>query len=219
MPIGRLLRDFRLAWSPVTRSCRPADLEQIAASGGLDAANVAFLKIRRLDAIGSRVRALDWPEVDDVLRMRLPSGVRQILLAAVHDRYLQEASVRLDTEAAVEALRERPQYLALHSGPRVVHQAQALATLLVLDRLYPTAAPHEVGPDLHDDPWLAALTGTLAPHEQAADAAQPDIAALLDEARYERRGGPSTRWRTGPFGTDSRCGAAWTSTTPSALGR
>jgi hypothetical protein len=92
VPVGRLLRDFRISLISADEHLSAACLERLIASGAFDAANIAFMKVRRHDALGCPERALDGAEIDDLFRMRLPAAVREALLVAMHRRHLATAA-------------------------------------------------------------------------------------------------------------------------------
>ncbi|ABS05847.1 protein DpdD [Kineococcus radiotolerans] len=188
-PVGRLLRDFRLSLAAGDEALSARYLQRLIDSGSLDTANITYLKIRRLNALGARERTLDLPEFDDVLRMRLPRGVRQVLLAAVHERYLGDAEAHQDTAWARQALQRHPHLSALQSGGDVTGPREALSTLLVLNRLYPNQAQAPNEELWRDDPWLRALAEDIppaatSPAPATAPAVEPDVPALLNAARY-----------------------------------
>ncbi|WP_432571577.1 protein DpdD [Kineococcus sp. SYSU DK005] len=184
VPVGRLLRDLRLALAGRDEDLVAQGLARLSASGGLDAANIAYLKIHSLDALGRGEKVLDLPDIHDVLRLRMPRHVRQVLLAAVHERYLSRPAERGDVDAAVEVLRLYPQYATLQAGAREGLSSQALSGLLVLDHLYPAqATPVDVPTDA--GAWVHLLAQRLL---QSAPAlvTTVDIPALLDQGRYEQ---------------------------------
>lgn len=189
VPVGRLLRDFRISLISADEDLSAACLERLIASGAFDAANIAFMKVRRHDALGFPERALDGAEIDDVFRMRLPAAVREALLVAIHRRYLAAAAAAHDVDAALVVLRQHPEFVTVLSGAAKLERTQAQAALLALALTHPPSADvvglHAATDGAHD-PWLATLRDRLPlpsapPHAPTAT----DIRDLLEAGAYD----------------------------------
>ncbi|NYF57179.1 protein DpdD [Micromonospora purpureochromogenes] len=190
VPVGRLLRDFRIALLSGDEQLSAVYLQRLVASGAFDATNTAFLRIRRHDALGFPERALDGAEVDDLFRIRLPAAIRETMLVAVHRRHLVAAAAGRDVDAARDVLLRYPQYASLLGGPSQVRRPEARSALLTLALAYPTSADLEtlrVALADADDPWLIALRERLP--ASAPTRAKPGINTirdLIDEGAFEQ---------------------------------
>jgi hypothetical protein len=194
VPVGRLLRDFRIALISADEPLSAICLERLVASGAFDAANIAFLKVRRHDALGFPERALDGAEVDDLFRMRLPAAVREALLVAVHRRYLATAAAALDVDAACDVLGQRPELATVLAGPAKLDRVEAQAALLALALAYPPSADvaglHAATRDAQGL-WLMALRDRLpTPPSSTRTPSATDIRDLLEAGAYD------AAWRT-----------------------
>jgi hypothetical protein len=191
VPVGRLLRDFRVSLASADEHLSAVCLQRLVASGAFDAANIVFLRVRRHDALGFPERALDSPEIDDLFRMRLPTGVREALLAAVHHRHLTDAAARGDPYAARDVLLPHPHFASLLAGPARLERPDAQAALLALALTFPTsadtAALHAATQQARD-PWLRVLHEHLpSPHPPASpgESALANIRDLLEAGVYD----------------------------------
>ncbi|MFG1757035.1 protein DpdD [Micromonospora echinofusca] len=189
-PVGRLLRDFRIALLSGDEQLSAVYLQRLVASGAFDATNTTFLRIRRHGALGFPERALDGAEVDDLFRIRLPAAIRETMLAAVHRRHLVVASADGDVDAARDVLLQYPQYASLLGGPSQVRHREARSALLALALTYPTSADLEtllVAFADADDPWLLALRERLpAPALTEAEPGINTIRDLIDDGAFEQ---------------------------------
>jgi hypothetical protein len=89
-PVGRILRDFEYALSTQQELFAAECIEELRITGGLSAANLLFLDIRRL-AAGSRWDAiLAVPELDSLLSIVRPRRVTEALIRAVYATRLRQ---------------------------------------------------------------------------------------------------------------------------------
>lgn len=189
VPVGRLLRDFRISLISADEHLSAACLERLIASGAFDAANIAFMKVRRHDALGFPERALDGAEIDDLFRIRLPAAVREALLVAIHRRYLATAAAGCDVDAACDVLRQHPEFATVLAGAAKLDRTQAQAALLGLALTYPSSADmvglHTATLDAHE-PWLATLRDRLPlPSAPTHAPSATDIRDLLEAGAYD----------------------------------
>lgn len=140
-PVGRLLSQFDIAMAAGDNSASAAILEQLSATGGLSATNVAHLRIKRLARLGRNSELLRLAELPDVATTRPPAPVRDAILAAVFTTALAEplASGGLDLARArlIEAGTLVP---ALMDGELQDLSAEAL-TVLALAALVVNSTP------------------------------------------------------------------------------
>ncbi|MCC9739395.1 protein DpdD [Streptomyces sp. MNU89] len=106
-PTGRLLAEFDAALAAGGQAASRAALDQLAGQGGITAANLAHLHIKRLSRLGLDQELLDYPGLSDVLRQDPPRPVKAAVLAAAFTCGLQEPLDRSDLSAAQHALRDR----------------------------------------------------------------------------------------------------------------
>ncbi len=85
---GRLLRDFEYALLSKDGDEAFACIGELRATGRLGAANLLFLEIRRLAALGLWSAVLDVLEVPALLSMRRPRRVTEALIQAVYNTEL-----------------------------------------------------------------------------------------------------------------------------------
>jgi hypothetical protein len=129
-PIGRLLTEFDAALSAGAEAASEAVLDQLAA-GGVNATNLANLRIKRLDRLGRGEEILQLPELPDVLRQDPPIPVKEAILNAVYlglDGPLSEGNL----PDAQERLEERGRFVpALLDAEAGLLGAQAVTVLLM----------------------------------------------------------------------------------------
>lgn len=106
-PTGRLLAEFDAALAAGGRAASQAVLDQLAGQGGITAANLAHLHIKRLSRLGLNQELLDYPGLSDVLRQDPPTPVKAAVLSAAFTCDLQELLDRGDLSTAQQALRDR----------------------------------------------------------------------------------------------------------------
>ncbi|WP_432069371.1 protein DpdD [Streptomyces sp. AA1529] len=115
-PIGRLLAEFDAALSAGAETASSVVLDHLAAVG-VTAANLANLRIKRLDRLGRSEELLQLPELADVVQQDLPLPVREAILNAVHTA-LEQPLAEGDLPAARARLEERGRFV-----PALLHTA------------------------------------------------------------------------------------------------
>lgn len=104
-PVGRLLAEFDAAVAAGSDSTSARLLDQLDAVGGLDASNIAYLRVKRLSRLGQNAEVLALPRLADVVRQGPPAPVRDAILAALYFQVLDEPLKAGDLAAARSALR------------------------------------------------------------------------------------------------------------------
>lgn len=89
-PVGRILRDFEYALSAGQESTAAEYIEELRSTGGLSAANLLFLEIRRLASANRWDAILALPELDSVLSIVRPRRVTEALIRGVYAVRLQQ---------------------------------------------------------------------------------------------------------------------------------
>jgi hypothetical protein len=87
-PVGRLLAEFDVALAAGDNSASLEILDRLTASGGLSAANLAHLRIKRLAKLGRDAELLRLPGLRDVVVAGAPAPVRDAVLAAIYTSLL-----------------------------------------------------------------------------------------------------------------------------------
>ena len=130
-PLGRLLAEFEACLAAGGEETSPLALDQIAAQGGITAANLAYLRIKRLDRLGRSEELLSMDGLSNVLRQDPPFPVKEAVLNAIYPIALDEPLRRGDVAGAYEALRDadRPLPLPVHDDI-ANYGAEASATLI-----------------------------------------------------------------------------------------
>ena len=130
-PIGRLLAEFDAALSAGAEATSNVVLDHLAAAGGVTAANLANLRIKRLDRLGRGEEILQLPELPDALRQDPPLPVKEAILNAVYAA-LEEPLAEGNLPSALARLEERgrfvPGLLDTEAGPL---GADAITVLLM----------------------------------------------------------------------------------------
>jgi hypothetical protein len=105
-PVGRILRDLEFALQNGDDTAAKAEIQILRTGGHLDEANLVFLELRRLGALGDWAQLLGHRSLSSVLGFRaVPWRVRQVLLQAVFHVRLADVVARGDVTAALTALR------------------------------------------------------------------------------------------------------------------
>ena len=129
-PIGRLLAEFEVALAVGDNSASAALLEQLAASGGLSATNLAHLRVKRLARLGRDGELLRMAGLADVVIANPPVPVKDAVLAALYSHTVAEPLSQGDLAAAREKLIDAGALVpALISGHLAGLSAEALAVL------------------------------------------------------------------------------------------
>ncbi|MFE6333953.1 protein DpdD [Streptomyces sp. NPDC057798] len=130
-PIGRLLAEFDASLSAGAEAASNVILEHLAAAGGVTAANLANLRIKRLDRLGRSEEILQLPELPDAVRQDPPLPVKEAILTAVYAA-LEESLAEGDLSSARARLQERGRFVpALLDTDAGRLGAQAVAVLLM----------------------------------------------------------------------------------------
>ena len=104
-PVGRILRDFEYALSAQQESFAAECIEELRITGGLSAANLLFLDVRRLAASNRWDAILAVPELDSLLSIVRPRRVTEALIRAVYVARLQQFEAGGHAKEAVEYFR------------------------------------------------------------------------------------------------------------------
>ena len=105
-PPGRLLAEFEVALAAGDNLASVHLLDQLAASGGISATNLAHLQIKRLSRLGLDRELLRMPGLSDVVLADPPIPVRDAVLAATYAGIVAEPLTAGDLRAARESLIE-----------------------------------------------------------------------------------------------------------------
>ncbi|MEU9120108.1 protein DpdD [Streptomyces sp. NPDC048506] len=109
-PIGRLLAEFDASLSAGAEAASDVVLDHLAAAGGITAANLANLRIKRLDRLGRSEEILQFPELPDAIRQDPPVPVKEAILNGVYAA-LEEPLAEDDLSAARARLEERGRFV------------------------------------------------------------------------------------------------------------
>lgn len=131
-PTGRLLAEFDAALAAGGEASSAAILDQLRDSGGLDASNLAYLTIKRLNRLGKDADIKALPRLVDVIRQEPPTPVREALLESLYFSAVEDHLAASDLDAAIQVLRDTGTHLLeLLNGPLRVRSTSAL-TIAVL---------------------------------------------------------------------------------------
>ncbi|MEU2661926.1 hypothetical protein [Micromonospora sp. NPDC007220] len=129
-PVGRLLSQFDVAMAAGDNATSASLLEQLSATGGLSATNIAYLRIKRLARLGRNAELLQLAELPDVVTTRPPNPIRDAILAATFTTILAEPLAAGEFETARVRLVEAGALVpALMDGPLEELSAEALTVL------------------------------------------------------------------------------------------
>ena len=103
-PAGRLLAEFEVALAAGDNTASADLLDQFAATGGISAANLAHLQIKRLSRLGLDGELLRMPGLADVVLAGPPVPVKDAVLAAIYARVVAGPLAAGDLSAATESL-------------------------------------------------------------------------------------------------------------------
>ncbi|MFF0197298.1 protein DpdD [Streptomyces anulatus] len=109
-PIGRLLAEFDASLSAGAEAASSVVLDHLAAAGGVTAANLANLRIKRLDRLGRSEEILHLPELADAIRQDPPLPVKEAILNAVYAA-LEQPLAEDDLPTAQARLEERGRFV------------------------------------------------------------------------------------------------------------
>jgi hypothetical protein len=189
-PVGRILRDFEYAATARDATTASACLGELEAAGCLTAANTQFLRVR-LDAMRGELKRLTDPaRVEELLALRPPRQIVQILIEALYESYLRafdEPARAAELLAAFKGLdRSHRALLRSHRGVsgHAVDMCFLLDAVAYSDR--PALAADEVLARVHSAapgrPVLEAIA-KLAPLSPA----EPGAVAVTSEATAMQR--------------------------------
>ena len=131
-PTGRLLAEFDAALAAGGEASSAAILDQLRDAGGLDASNLAYLTIKRLNRLGKDAEIQALPRLADVIRQEPPTPVREALLESLYFSAIEDHLMAGDLDAAIQMLCDTGTYLEeLLNGPLSLRSASAL-TIAVL---------------------------------------------------------------------------------------
>ncbi|MFF4802313.1 protein DpdD [Streptomyces sp. NPDC001351] len=135
-PMGRLLAEFDASLSAGGESASLDVLEQLAATGGITATNLANLHIKRLDRLGRSADVLAFPGLLDIVRQKPPAPVREAVLNALFSAALEKPLAENDLDGAKSSLVEVGRVIPdLLAGDASAFGPQALTVLLLAARI------------------------------------------------------------------------------------
>ncbi|MFI7578005.1 protein DpdD [Micromonospora sp. NPDC049497] len=160
-PVGRLLSQFDIAMAAGDNAASASLLEQLSATGGLSATNVAYLRIKRLARLGRNAELLRLAELPDVATTRPPTPVRDAILAAIFVTALAEPLAAGELETARARLIEAGTLVpALMDGPLAELSPEALTVLALAAPVMDNTPITEL---LRNQPGVLAALEPLAP--------------------------------------------------------
>ncbi|BEL10791.1 hypothetical protein Q0Z83_089820 [Actinoplanes sichuanensis] len=178
VPIGRLLAQFDVALAAGANATSAAILEQLAASGGINASNLCHLRIKRLARLGRTGELLRLPDLADVALTHPPTPVRDAILSAVFTMALADPLAAGDLQLARARLIEVGALVpALIDGPLADLSPQALTALALAAWVADTAPLTEL---LRRDPRFLAAVEDLAPDLAAEYRTSPRAGLVAD---------------------------------------
>lgn len=117
-PTGRLLAEFDAALAAGGEASSAAILDQLRDTGGLDASNLAYLTIKRLNRLGKDAEIQALPRLADVIRQEPPAPVREALLESLYFSAVEDHLAAGDLDVAIQVLRDTGTHLEqLLNGP------------------------------------------------------------------------------------------------------
>ncbi len=131
-PVGRLLAEFEVALAAGDNAASAGILEHLAASGGLSAANIAHLRIKRLTRLGRDSELLRMPCLADIVAANPPEPVKDAILAAIYTSTLAASLEGGNLPAARRTLTETGELVPALLGcepSRLSPQALAVVAL------------------------------------------------------------------------------------------
>ncbi|WP_280335140.1 protein DpdD [Nocardia wallacei] len=131
-PAGRLLAEFDAALAAGGEASSAAILDQLRETGGLDASNLAYLTIKRLNRLGKDTEIQTLTRLSDVIRQEPPTPVREALLESLYFSAIEKHLAADDLDRAIEVLSETGTHVQeLLNGPLRLRSTSAL-TIAVL---------------------------------------------------------------------------------------
>lgn len=131
-PAGRLLAEFDAALAAGGEATSAAILDQLRETGGLDASNLAYLTIKRLNRLGKDAEIQAMPRLSDIIRQEPPTPVREALLESLYFTAVEDYLAADDLDTATQVLLETGTHVQeLLNGPLRLRSTSAL-TIAVL---------------------------------------------------------------------------------------
>jgi hypothetical protein len=204
-PVGRLLAEFSVALAAGEVSASADLLDQLAAAGNLSGQNIAYLRLGRLARLGRHAELLGLLDLADIAASNPPIPVKDAILTALFNTYLEEPLTAGDLSAARELLIEHGQPVPkLLRGRLDCLGAPALAVATLAASVLQNES---VLQQILDDPpslnLVQNLTPALAATVQQAHAAQHSpgittgpapILSSLDNGDIEESGAELASW-------------------------
>jgi hypothetical protein len=160
-PPGRLLAEFDVALAAGDNLASVHLLDQLAASGGLNATNLAHLHIKRMSRLGLDSELLRMPGLSDVVLADPPLPVRDAVLAAIYSCVVAEPLTAGGLNAARESLIEGGALVPALSATHLLGlSAEALTVLTLAAWIRGDATTLS---QIADSPLASALVEQLAP--------------------------------------------------------
>ncbi|GFJ85010.1 hypothetical protein [Phytohabitans houttuyneae] len=161
VPVGRLLAQFEIALASGANAASAEVLDQLTATGGLNANNLSHLRIKRLARLGRSSELLRLPDLVDVATTRPPVPVRNAILGAVYATALAEPLSTGDLQTARMRLIEAGTLVpALMEGALTDLSPESL-TVLAMAAWIADSTP--IGEFLRQSPEMLAAVERLAP--------------------------------------------------------
>jgi hypothetical protein len=180
-PTGRILRDFYMALQAGDRYSAEKELQYLLDQHRLDALNLLFLRVQLLAELEQWNELLDLPELPNLLQVRRPFAVTQVLLQAVYRTQLQQFEQNNAPTSAVAYFREV--VFSPYSNLFAVRAGSKLPEVLKLFMLLAVGG-EPPQPALRDE--LLATPGIHESHRRYLQR----LAALLPAATPPRQGEP-----------------------------
>lgn len=131
-PLGRLRAEFDLALAAGDSTASAEALERLASTGGLDGANLSYLRIKRLARLGRDQDLLGLPDLPDVAASNPPTLVKDAVLAAFYRQVIADRMESTDLTGARERLVEAGQLLPGLLAVNVSNLSPEAVTVLTL---------------------------------------------------------------------------------------
>lgn len=167
-PVGRLLRDLEMAILVQNEESAWEAFREIRGRGRLSSTNLAFLQIYLLASFERWNELIDLPQLSDILHVRRPKRISELIAAAAYLQYLHVHERANDPLAAIELLRTSlGRYQALVRSTESFQSRNAIKLAVVsavasnppnLDR-----AQRLIQSEVYeeDQPWCQALVDAL----------------------------------------------------------
>ncbi len=183
---GRILRDFEYALLAKDSESASACIAELRATGRLGAANLLFLEVRRLAALGLWSAILTLPDLPSLLGMHRPRRVTEALVQAVYRALLQGFEDSGRVADAIDYFRSEllPRYSDLYRSRVGLSGFEVDASFLLVAVAADPPRREQADAILKDFPttdprrtYLEAIGATLA------GVAAPLLADQLEDAR------------------------------------